>query len=280
MKSVINALSFDVEEYFQVTAFNDYAPYHEWDRYERRAHLGAERILSILEKAETRATFFIVGWVAEKNPHLVKTIWREGHEIACHSYAHQRVYQQTPQEFREDVRRAKRILEDIIGEPVRGYRAPTFSITTPTFWALDVLMEEGFGYDSSIFPILHDRYGVPEAERFPNVIRRNNGHRLLEFPMSTIRLVGRNLPFAGGGYMRLLPVGFISHAIRRINRGGHPAIIYVHPWELDPDQPRILAPTLTMLRHYTNISTMSRKLERLLKQHRFAPVGDVVKSCG
>jgi polysaccharide deacetylase family protein (PEP-CTERM system associated) len=245
MERVLNALSIDVEEYFQVTAFNGQAPLDQWDSYQARVHRATEKILSILEEHGTKATFFIVGWVARKHPGIVKVIQRQGHEIACHSYAHREISEQSLEVFRKDLRLARSILEDITGERVSGYRAPTFSITTDTLWALDVLIEEGFRYDSSVFPIRHDRYGMPKAERFPNVICRNNGYELLEFPMSTVRVMGMNLPFAGGGYMRLLPPGIISRAIGRINRGGQPAIVYVHPWEFDPDQPRIRASRTT-----------------------------------
>jgi polysaccharide deacetylase family protein (PEP-CTERM system associated) len=279
MERVLNALSIDVEEYFQVTAFNGQAPLDQWDSYQARVHRATEKILSILEEHGTKATFFIVGWVARKHPGIVKVIQRQGHEIACHSYAHREISEQSLEVFRKDLRLARSILEDITGERVSGYRAPTFSITTDTLWALDVLIEEGFRYDSSVFPIRHDRYGMPKAERFPNVICRNNGYELLEFPMSTVRVMGMNLPFAGGGYMRLLPPGIISRAIGRINRGGQPAIVYVHPWEFDPDQPRIRASRTTSFRHYHNIGTMTSKFERLLTRHEFAPVWEVLKRC-
>ena len=279
MRRTVNALSIDVEEYFQATAFNGDAPYDMWDSYEPRVHAPTEKVLSLLARHDTKATFFIVGWVARKHPSIVQAIQKEGHEVACHSYAHREISEQTPDTFRKDLSLARSILEDITGEPVRGYRAPTFSITSGTLWALDTLIEEGFHYDSSIFPIRHDRYGMPKAERFPSVIRRSNGYRLLEFPMSTLRLMGMNFPFAGGGYMRLLPSSFVSRGIDRINREGQPVIVYVHPWEFDTDQPRIHASRLTTFRHYHNMQAMTAKFEHLLSRHKFAPVWEVLRRC-
>lgn len=278
VRSIVNALSIDVEEYFQVAAFDGRVPYRAWDSYEPRVRIATEKVLSLLAECQTKATFFIVGWVARKHPGIVRTIHQQGHEIGCHGYAHQRITEQTPDTFREDLRLAKRILEDITGQAVTGYRAPTFSITERTLWALDILIEEGFRYDSSVFPIRHDRYGIPSAERFPNVIQAAQG-RILEFPMSTLRLMGVNLPFAGGGYMRLLPLSLVCWAIDRTNRLDQPVILYVHPWEFDPDQPRIDVPFTTRLRHYYGISAMSAKLERLLSRYDFAPVSQVLKKC-
>ncbi len=276
LMKVINALTVDVEEYFQVTAFDGSAPYDAWESFESRVEPATYELLSMLAKHDVRGTFFVVGWVAKRHPCVVKAIQREGHEIACHGYAHRVISEQAPESFRADVELAKRIIEDITGEPVRGYRAPTFSITKKTLWALDALVENEFQYDSSIFPIIHDRYGIPDAERFPNVIHRRNGHSIWEFPISTIRVMGVNLPFSGGGYMRLLPPRLVSKAIDSINRKGHPAIIYMHPWEIDPGQPRINASPLTEVRHYHNISRMARKLQYLLPRHKFGPVSEVL----
>jgi len=275
---VRNALSIDVEEYFHVTAFNGCMPCQEWHKLESRVVPATKNLLSILAKHHTKATFFVVGWVARKHPGIVKVIQREGHEIACHSYAHREISEQSPESFRKDLRLGASILEDITGNPVKGYRAPSFSITKDTLWALDVLIDEGFRYDSSIFPIHHDRYGIPKAERFPNLIQRN-GHRIWEFPMSTLRFMGINIPFSGGGYLRLLPLRLVSRAIMEINRRGQPAIVYVHPWEFDPRQPRVPASLTTRLRHYHNISRMGCKFERLLAAHRFAPISEVLEHC-
>jgi len=272
-----NALTVDVEEYFQVTGFNGKAPYSAWESFESRVEPATEKLLSLLAEHGVRGTFFIVGWVARRHPGVVRAIQKEGHEIACHGYAHREISDQTPEGFRSDVELAKKILEDITGEPVRGYRAPTFSITNRTMWALDILIERDFRYDSSIFPIIHDRYGIPDAARFPNVINRGNGNRIWEFPISTVRVMGVNLPFSGGGYMRVLPPSLVSRALESINRKGQPAIVYVHPWELDPGQPRINASPLTSVRHYHNISRMTRKLEYLLPRHKFAPVSEVLE---
>lgn len=281
MRNVVNALTVDVEEYFQVTAFNGGAPVARWDEFESRVVPATEEVLSLLSWYETKATFFVVGWVAERHPALVKAIQNEGHEIACHSYAHREISEQTPEGFREDLRRAKNILEDITGKRIRGYRAPTFSVTDGTLWSLDILIEEGFQYDSSIFPIRHDRYGIPGAERFPSVISRGNenGSAIWEFPMSTLRTMGTNLPFSGGGYLRLLPPSVVSWAIEKLNRQGQPAIIYVHPWELDPGQPRLRASFVTRFRHYHNLSQMKRKFDYLLARHKFTTVSQVLKGC-
>lgn len=279
MKSIANALSIDVEEYFLATAFHGGGRCQAWEGRESRVVPSCEKVLSLLSSHETKATFFIVGWVAERHPALVKAIQKEEHEIACHSYAHREIRAQTPAEFREDVRRAKHILEDITGDSMRGYRAPTFSVTEKTLWSLDILIEEGFEYDSSIFPIRHDRYGIPDAERFPNVIHRGNGNWIWEFPMSTMRAMGTNLPFSGGGYFRLLPGRIVSWAIDKLNREGHPAIVYVHPWEFDPGQPRIRSSLMTRFRHYHNLSQMSRKFEHLLARHRFTTVSEVLRGC-
>jgi polysaccharide deacetylase family protein (PEP-CTERM system associated) len=278
LRPATNALTIDVEEYFQVTAFNGGACRGDWESFESRVVPATETVLSLLAKHGTKATFFIVGWVARRHPGLVRTIRREGHEIACHGYAHREISDQNPKTFREDVRLARTILEEITGEPVRGYRAPTFSITDDTFWALGVLIDEGFRYDSSIFPIRHDRYGIPNAERFPNLISCGNANRIWEFPMSTLRTMGMNLPFSGGGYMRLLPPRFVSWAIQKLNRQGQPAIIYVHPWEFDPGQPRIPCSTLTRFRHYHNLPQMSQKFEHLLARHNFGPVSEVLEN--
>jgi polysaccharide deacetylase family protein (PEP-CTERM system associated) len=277
LTEMTNALTVDVEEYFQATALNGSAPYDEWGRYESRVVPATEKVLSLLAKHEARATFFVVGWVARRHPELVHAIRREGHEIGCHSYAHQEISKQTPEAFRQDVRLAREVLEDITGEPVRGYRAPTFSITEDTLWALDILIEEGFQFDSSIFPIRHDRYGIPKAKRFPSVISRGNGDRISEFPMSTLKLMGKNVPFSGGGYMRLLPSSLVSWAVEQLNQRGRPAIIYVHPWEFDPDQPRFRTSLTTKFRHYVNLSRTSDKLEKLLAAHKFSPVSEVLE---
>lgn len=230
-------------------------------------------ILELLTGSQTSATFFILGWVAEKFPNLVRQISDAGHEIGCHGYAHQHIRRQTPEQFRQDIQKAKKFLMNLIGRPVVCFRAPSFSITQATLWALDILVEEGFEIDSSIFPVKHDLYGIQDADRFPHW--RN---RLFEFPPTTIRRINRNFGVAGGGYLRLLPYRFTRWAIKEINdKERKPAMVYFHPWEIDPEQPRIAAPLRSRLRHYTNLSGMRRKIERLLQDFRFSTVSEVSK---
>ena len=257
---MINALTIDVEDYFHVTAFERHVKPDEWDSYPLRVEGNTLRILDMLDEFALRATFFVLGWVAERLPSLVKEIHRRGHEIACHGYAHQLVYRLSPEEFRKDVSRAKSILENLCGERVNGYRAPSYSIMTRSLWALDVLVEEGFSYDSSIFPISHDVYGIPGGKRFPHEISTHSG-RIREFPISTYPLkIGgwqAQLPIAGGGYLRLFPVQLVARAIKSINsKENQPVIIYFHPWEIDPEQPRIRAGFKSCFRHYLNIERM------------------------
>ena len=232
-----------------------------------------ELILDILASREAKATFFVLGWIAELFPRMVQQISAAGHEIGCHGYAHQHIQRQTPDEFREDIRSALKCLTDLVQKPVRCYRAPSFSIGESTLWALDILAEEGFQIDSSIFPVRHDLYGIPTAERFPH---RRNG--LLEFPPTTIRMANNNFGVAGGGYLRLLPYSVTRWAIRQVNEAERqPAMVYFHPWELDPDQPRIAAPLRSRLRHYTNLAGMRRKIESLLDDFQFGTVSEVCK---
>ncbi len=277
---MLNALTVDVEDYFQVTAFEKHLKREDWDTFPLRVATNTLRILDLFAEYKVTATFFVLGWVAERAPDLVRKIHASGHEIACHGYGHELVYDIGADRFRPDIRRARMHLEDICGEPVRGYRAPSYSITGKSLWALDILIEEGFSYDSSIFPIRHDIYGMPNACRFPHTVTRPNG-TLHEFPLSTVTLkcAGRELriPVAGGGYARLLPVGLIARGISRINRIEHqPAVFYFHPWEIDPGQPRIAASAKSRFRHYVNLDKTEGKLRYLLKQFRFAPMKDVL----
>jgi polysaccharide deacetylase family protein (PEP-CTERM system associated) len=234
------------------------------------------RVLDLLDEYHAKATFFVLGWVAERNPTLVRIISKRGHEVASHGYSHQLIYTQTPEEFREETRRAKKIVEDIIGGPIIGYRAASYSITTESLWALDVLAEEGFEYDSSIFPIRHDRYGIPGHERFHHVLYGKGHLAIAEVPLSTLRIAGLNLPVAGGGYLRLLPYALTHLALLYLNRQeGQPAVVYFHPWEIDPEQPRIKAGWLSRFRHYTNLGRMEGKLRKLLTNFSFAPIREV-----
>ena len=267
-----NGLSIDVEDYFQVSAFEKNIRFEDWQKHESRVFGNTVRILEILQHHGTRATFFVLGWVAERLPKVVREIHEAGHEVACHSYNHKLVYDLSRDSFREDVRRTKGILEDIIGQPVTGYRAPSYSICGETLWALDILIEEGIEYDSSIFPIYHDRYGIPDFPRHPHRIWRN-GSSLVEFPPSTLRLGGVNIPIAGGGYFRLFPYPFIRWGIQRLNVAEKcPAIIYLHPWELDYNQPRLNGSALSKFRHYLNLTRMEKTLKRLISDFSFVPM--------
>lgn len=275
--AIPNAFSVDVEDYFQVAAFEGLVPRSEWDGLESRVESNTRRLLDLLDGHRVRATFFVLGWVAERHPRLVREIERRGHEVAAHGYDHRPVTSQSRDEFRADVRKTKRILEDLSGVEVLGYRAPTYSIVRGTLWALDVLAEEGYRYDSSIFPIVHDRYGIPTAERFPGPLETRSGRRLLEFPISTVRLGGINFPFVGGGYLRQYPLWVILRGMRRVNLvDRQPALVYVHPWELDPEQPRLPAGALTRLRHYRNLHRTEDRLRALLSRFRFTTLRSVL----
>jgi polysaccharide deacetylase family protein (PEP-CTERM system associated) len=287
---VVNAMTVDVEDYFQVSAFESVVSRERWDHYERRVVGNTERLLAIFDEFGVKATFFVLGWVAEREPGLVRKIAAAGHEVASHGYAHRLVYRQRPEEFREDIRRSKAVLESLIGVAVLGYRAPSYSITLRSLWALDVVAEEGFLYDASVFPIHHDRYGIPTAPRRMYRVgewQREAGsapetaeHRLLtpsdrliEIPGSTIRVGGVNLPIAGGGYFRLLPYAWSKWGIARLNRReATPAVFYVHPWEVDPLQPRLPASGLSRFRHYRNLAATQARLVRLLSDFEFGAV--------
>ena len=273
---VINAMTIDVEDYFQVSAFDSVVSRDAWETLPSRVVANTERLLRLFDDAGVKATFFVLGWVADRFPGLVADIARGGHELASHGYGHRLVYDQTPDVFREDVRRAKHVIEDRSGLAVKGYRAPSYSITRRSLWALDVLVEEGYAYDASIFPIRHDRYGIPDAPRHPYTLARSAG-RLIEAPPSTVRVGAMNLPVAGGGYFRLLPYWWTSWGIRRINRHeGKPAIFYLHPWEIDPQQPRLEAGALSRFRHYRNLGKTEERLRRLVSEFRFGPLSRLV----
>jgi len=280
VKLIANALTVDVEDYFQVNAFAGVVRHHEWDRFKPRVVANTLKALDLFDEFQAKGTFFVLGWVAERAPGLVTEIARRGHEVACHGYGHQLIYEIGPERFREDIRRAKGIIEGITGEPVQGYRAPSYSITGRSLWALDILVEEGFTYDSSIFPVVHDTYGIPDARRFPHDIACAAGS-LREFPLTTfnIRGAGRELrlPIAGGGYLRLLPAPLVRRAIEAVNRTERqPAVLYFHPWELDPDQPRIRAGLKSRIRHYLNLHRTEAKVRHLLENLAFAPMGEVL----
>jgi len=258
----VNALTIDVEDYFQVSAFAPYISRSEWDRRECRVERNVERILAMLESRNAHATFFTLGWIAERYPQLVHRIVAQGHELASHGYGHQRASDLSPDAFFEDVDRAKRLLEDISGVAVQGYRAPSFSIGRDNLWAFDTLARAGYRYSSSIYPIAHDHYGMPEAPRFAYQVREG----VLEVPVTTLRWGGRNFPSSGGGYFRLLPYAMSRWMLRQVNeRDGQAAIFYFHPWEIDAEQPRVAGiDAKTRFRHYLNIDRMPARLERLL----------------
>jgi polysaccharide deacetylase family protein (PEP-CTERM system associated) len=278
---MLNALTIDVEDYYHVSGFESSIRFEDWDRYESRVERNTQRLLDLLDTYRTKATFFILGWVAERHPHLVRTIQARGHELASHGYAHRRIYTQTPEEFRQETRHAIRILEDASGQRIFGYRAASYSITRASLWALEILQEEGFTYDSSIFPIHHDRYGIPGYQRFCHAVAGHGGNQLLEFPISTLRLAGSNIPIAGGGYFRLFPYAFIHWGIAHINAREHqPALVYFHPWEIDPGQPRIQASALSRFRHYVNLEKTEQRLVHLLRDFTFGTALAVLKDRG
>jgi polysaccharide deacetylase family protein (PEP-CTERM system associated) len=277
MARVMNALTVDVEDYFQVSAFDALVRREDWPRLESRVARNTERLLTLFERAGARATFFVLGWVAERCPQLIRRIHASGHELASHSYAHRLVYDTTPDEFRADLRRAQAAIGDAAGVTVRGYRAPSYSIVERSLWALDVLVEEGYAYDSSIYPIRHDRYGIPKWDRYIHRVQRSAG-QLWELPGSTIQRLTANLPIGGGGYFRLLPYGWTRYGIRELNeKEGQPAIFYIHPWEIDPDQPRLNAGVLTRFRHYRNLDRTETRLTQLLADFSFGAISDVLR---
>jgi len=274
---MINALSVDVEDYFHASVFEEVISRSHWDLLEPRVQTNTRRLMQMLEHREVEATFFVLGWVAERSPDLVRQIRDAGHELASHGYDHRRVTTLTPEEFREDVRTSKMIIEDIAGEPVIGYRAPSYSIVRENLWALDILGEEGFAYDSSIFPIRHDRYGIPDSPRFPWQRKGSAGVALHEFPISTIRVLGLNLPFVGGGYLRQFPFSYIRWGMRRVNQiDKRPIVVYIHPWEIDPDQPRQAVSRSTTLRHYRNLHKTEGRFSWLLDNFRFSTLSNVL----
>jgi polysaccharide deacetylase family protein (PEP-CTERM system associated) len=275
--AVVNAMTVDVEDYFQVSAFDRVVSRDQWDSLESRVCRNTERLLGVFDDADVKATFFVLGWVADRFPDLVRRIASTGHEIASHGYAHRLIYEQTPAAFRDDVKRAKGLLAHVSGQQVEGYRAPSYSLTEDTPWAIDVLIEEGHTYDASVYPIHHDRYGMPDAPRHPHVLSGRGG-TILEAPGSTIRFASMNFPVGGGGYFRLLPYAWTKLGISRINRAeGRPAIFYLHPWEIDPDQPRFDPGLIGRFRHYRNLSRTEGRLRALLSDFRFAPLNSVLR---
>jgi polysaccharide deacetylase family protein (PEP-CTERM system associated) len=275
-RGITNALTVDVEDYYQVSGFEHCVSRRDWHRFESRVVASTERILEILRERRVTGTFFILGWVANRHPELVRRIDEDGHEIGCHSHWHRLVYEQTPAEFRDDLCRAREVLEDVINRKVVAYRAPSFSITQASQWALDILIEEGFTLDSSIYPVYHDRYGIPGAPRTPHQIVREMG-AIAEFPPAVWECLGYPVPVGGGGYLRLYPYLLTRHALRKINARGVPFSAYLHPWELDPAQPRIAASPWLTARHYVNLHRTEERLRRLLRDFHFGTMSEALR---
>lgn len=264
-----NVLSVDVEDYFHVEAFTDVVTRSKWDTYSCRVEANTKRLLDLFDECKVKGTFFILGWVAEHFPALVREIVARGHEPACHSYWHRLVYTISAEEFREETLCAKDTIEQIVGKQVYGYRAPSYSITATSLWALEILVEMGFAYDSSIFPLRHDIYGIPHAPRSPFTVKTASGP-LVEYPVTTFRVWGNhNFPVGGGGYLRILPFWYTRLGFERARKEGLPLIAYVHPWEVDPAQPRIPGRFLSRVRHYTNLGKTFTRLRRLLGLGQF-----------
>ena len=281
MGPVTNAFSVDVEDWFQVSDFEEQVRPEDWDRLESRVVPNTRRILRLLAEFRVKGTFFILTWNAERHPSLVEEIAAEGHEIATHGHGHRLVYELGPDLYRRDLERSISILERITGRLPQGYRAPSFSVTARSMWALPTMLAAGLEYDSSVFPVQDALYGVPGAQRFPFVIHAENDRRLVEFPMTTARLGRRNLPLGGGASLRLLPYSYMRWGMRQVNRAGEAAVVYLHPWEVDPGHPRIKTRGKRgFSTHYLNLDAMEGKLRRLLTDFRFAPVRDVLAERG
>ena len=273
-----NILTVDVEDYFQVENFSDKIPRAAWHKYKMRVERNTQWFVDLFEEKKVKATFFVLGWIAERYPEMVRRVHDAGHEVASHGYDHRLVYDQHPSEFREDVRKAKSILEDIIGAPVLGYRAPTFSLIKENMCAFGILEEEGYVYDASVFPGTRDKGGIPEASRLPHTIKI--GKKMLwEIPSSTIAFKGKRFPFGGGGYFRLAPYALTRWAMRRLNAEGKPIIVYIHPWEIDNKQPRIIVSPVKRFRHYVNVGKNTKhKFRQLLDDFEFVRVVDYIEA--
>ncbi len=269
-----NILTVDVEEWFHPEALQHLFPPETWDEQPSRIVPLMERLLDVFDAHNAKATFFVLGWVAEHHPELVRQLAERGHEVATHSYSHRMATKLDPKAFKDDLQRSVKILQDTTGRDVLGFRAPTFSVTKKTFWVFNILAESGLKYDSSIYPIWHDRYGIPDAPRSVFEVQTDNGASIIEFPMPTLRILGKNFPFGGGGYLRLFPLRFTTMAIRRFNKEGFPAIVFMHPWEFDPQQPKVKMGRLQSLRHYANIGRNLDKIGYLLKTFEWTNFAD------
>ena len=273
---MLNAFSVDLEEYFQVANFDRYIDRRRWPELSSRAEAQTHRLLDLCDRTRTRATFFALGWVAERQPQLVREIAARGHEIACHGYGHELVYEIGPERFREDLKRARGVIEDAAGARVEGYRAPSFSITERSLWALEILAEEGFRFDSSIFPVRHHRYGIPDFPREPVRLALPSGRTIVEFPLTTFAWGPLRFPVAGGGYLRLLPFALLRWGIGRLVAAGRPTVLYVHNWEIDAEQPRQRVPALVRWNHYHNLERVEERLGALLEKAQYSTLRDVI----
>lgn len=275
-----NALTVDLEDYYHVSAFNPHISQEQWGLHEDRVERSTDLLLEWFAQAGHKATFFTLGWVVEQHPEIIRRIAAQDHEVACHSLRHRTVFEMSPQEFRQDTRRAKELLEDAAGTPVRGYRAPSFSITEKSLWAFEVLADLGFRYDSSIFPVRHPNYGMPAVSRSPFVVDTVAG-QIVEFPMPTLELAGRRSPLAGGAYLRLLPYWYTRWGMRYLNsRENRPVCVYLHPWEVDPGQPNLNGSLSARMRHTLGLRGLGDKLRRLLRDFEFCPLGALVEEIG
>ena len=273
-----NVFSVDVEDYFHVAALSETIKVEDWSTISPRVVGNTRRLLDLFERHNVKATHFVLGWVAERFPELVREIDARGHEVASHGYSHQLIYEQSPEVFLEETRKSKDILEGILGKPVVGYRAASYSITKNSLWALDILSELGFKYDSSIFPIRHDRYGIPDAEPLPHKLQTPNGSEIVEFPLTTSNLFGIKMPAAGGGYFRLYPYVLSKFLLQRVQKAKKPIVFYLHPWEIDYAQPRVKVSIFSRFRHYNNLDKCEQRLERLLQDFRFCTMSQVLKT--
>ena len=272
-----NALTFDLEEYFHVSAYADHVQPIDWNSFPSRVAESTDRILQMLDLHQLHATFFVLGWLAEKKPDVIRRVSAAGHEIACHSFFHRRVFEMSPAEFREDTRRAKAVIEDVTGKQVLGYRAPSFSITAESTWAFEILAEAGFRYDSSIYPIDHPCYGMPNAPRALFRIETANGP-ILECPLTVLELAGFRSPIAGGAYLRALPYAYTRWGLRYLNeREKRFGCVYVHPWEIDPGQMRMKGGMTSHVRHRLGLRRLEKKLDRLMGDFEFCPLGELIE---
>ena len=276
--SRVNAFTVDVEDYFHVAALASAISRGSWSQREYRVERNTECLMELLAEHGVHGTFFVLGWVAERSPELVRRIAAAGHEVACHGYSHELIYRQSREAFREETARAKGLLQDAIGQAVLGYRAASFSIVRDSLWALDELIDLGFHYDSSIFAIRHDRYGIPDASPVPGKVTAPSGRAILEFPMAPANFFGLKIPVTGGGYFRIFPYRLTLAGLRRINAAGQPFAFYLHPWEIDPEQPRVAVGMLSRFRHYTNLTRCQERLRRLLSEFAFSPMDRILQT--